>query len=91
MYREDIQIHFAVPLSGVTGTLWPKVSTIHVDSQQSCTPNDMYNDGQKDSVSFSTAAQIPIDSLWSSRFLVVTFALTQACDDSAYNVKVSLI
>lgn len=51
----------------------------------------MYNDGQKVSVSLSTAAQMPIDSLWSSRFLCGDVSLTQASDDSASNVKVSLI
>lgn len=51
----------------------------------------MYNGGQKVSVSLSAAAQMPIDSLWSSRFLCGDVALTQASDDSASNVKVSLI
>lgn len=51
----------------------------------------MYNDGQKVSVTFSTGVQTPIDSLWSSRFPCGDVALTQASDDSAPNVKVSLI
>lgn len=67
----------------------------HIDSQQSTHTKqcNMYhhNDGQRDSVRLSTVAQMPIDSLWSSRFLCGDVALTQASDDSAYIVKVSLI
>lgn len=69
-----------------THTVQCMLSTITGTKQR-----DMCNDGQEVSVSLSTAAQMPIDSLWSSHFLCGDVTLTQASDDSASNVKLSLI
>lgn len=52
---------------------------------------DKYNDGQRVSVSVSTAHQTPADSLRSSPFLGGDVGLTQGPDDSASNVQLSLI